>query len=113
MDLRGIAQISPTQWVICGGMETDQYVSRKTYLLTYDPVVGGITSESTFENAVQIVNRQIILSEPAKAISLINADGKTLHTLSIENPTIPAALSGFYLIRVDFGNDVVTKKVVL
>tara|TARA_B110000046_G_scaffold179565_1_gene208960 strand:+ start:617 stop:829 length:213 start_codon:yes stop_codon:yes gene_type:complete len=47
MDLRGIAQISSNEWVICGGMEADQYVSNKTYLLPYDPLVGGSNSSDS------------------------------------------------------------------
>ncbi|CAG5086276.1 T9SS type A sorting domain-containing protein [Parvicella tangerina] len=42
MDLRGIAKIASNQWIICGGMESNQQVSNKTYLLTYDPIIGGL-----------------------------------------------------------------------
>ena len=36
MDLRNIAKISPTQYVIAGGMLANQVVSNKTFLLEYD-----------------------------------------------------------------------------
>src|SRR5690606_4432446 len=42
MDLRGSGQVSPTEWIICGGMESGQIVSNKTYLLVYDPITGSI-----------------------------------------------------------------------
>jgi hypothetical protein len=42
MDLRGIAQITPTSWIICGGMETGQTVTNRAFLLEFDPQVGGI-----------------------------------------------------------------------
>jgi hypothetical protein len=42
MDLRGIAQIAPTQWIICGGMEPGQVVSKKAWLLEYDAVAGDL-----------------------------------------------------------------------
>lgn len=37
MDLRGIARVSDNSWIICGGMEANQLVSNKTWLLQYDP----------------------------------------------------------------------------
>lgn len=33
MDLRGIAKISNNLWIICGGMDTNQIVSNRTFLL--------------------------------------------------------------------------------
>lgn len=42
MDLRGIARISDTQWIICGGMQSNQTVSNRTFLITYDPIIGGL-----------------------------------------------------------------------
>lgn len=47
MDLRGIARIAPTKWIICGGMELGQVVSNKTYLLEYDPIIGGFAELNT------------------------------------------------------------------
>lgn len=42
MDLRGIARISDTDWIVCGGMQSNQEVSNSTFLITYDPVVGSV-----------------------------------------------------------------------
>ena len=42
MDLRGIAQITPTSWIICGGMETGQTVTNRAFLLEFDPQVGSV-----------------------------------------------------------------------
>jgi len=36
MDLRGAAQISDTEFIICGGMEEDQKVTNRAFLLTFD-----------------------------------------------------------------------------
>ncbi|MCR9172175.1 MAG: hypothetical protein NXI10_06770 [bacterium] len=33
MDLRGIAKLSNNRWIICGGMDTNQVVSNRTFLL--------------------------------------------------------------------------------
>lgn len=51
MDLRGIGQVSPTSWIICGGMEDEQLVSDRTFLLEYDPSVGvaGLVHEFRYE----------------------------------------------------------------
>jgi len=38
MDLRGAAQISDTEFIICGGMELDQKVTERAFLLTFDPL---------------------------------------------------------------------------
>ncbi len=39
MDLRGIARAGESSWIICGGMQENQTVSNKTYLLELDPSV--------------------------------------------------------------------------
>ena len=39
MDLRGVAQVSENEWIICGGIGTGQEVLTSTWLLTYDPSV--------------------------------------------------------------------------
>ncbi len=43
MDLRGVAQISENQFIIAGGMTTDQTVSKQTMLITID-YIQGVTS---------------------------------------------------------------------
>lgn len=40
MDLRGIAKVSETSWIICGGILADQEVSDRAFLLELDPDVG-------------------------------------------------------------------------
>lgn len=53
MDLRGIAKISPTSWIICGGMEAGQQVTNRTFLLEFDPLIGGIQS-TVKERSIQV-----------------------------------------------------------
>ncbi|NOQ71644.1 MAG: hypothetical protein GQ574_06570 [Crocinitomix sp.] len=100
MDLRGIAQISPTEWIICGGMEAEQYVSNKTYLLTYDPVVGSL-NEVNSEFEIKLINRQVIIEQPAKNIAVYSVDGKLLATLDLNDARIPDHISGIIIIRVE------------
>ena len=52
MDLRGIAQITPTSWIICGGMETGQQVTNRAFLLEFDPIAGGIEEKTKQELAI-------------------------------------------------------------
>lgn len=112
MDLRGIAQISPTKWVICGGMEADQYVSRKTYLLTYDPLVGNLQKEEK-SHEIKIIDRQVMLDQPAKTIVVYTVDGKLITTLNTEQPIIPLTINGLFIIRIEFENETVTQKIVI
>ncbi len=88
MDLRGIAQISPTEWIICGGMETEQYVSRKTYLLTYDPIVGSIKKNAS-NSSIKIVDDLIIYSGNADKIEIADLTGKIITELDPNSPIIP------------------------
>lgn len=48
MDLRGLGKVSDNSWVICGGMEEDQAVSHKTYLLTLDTYFGVDVAEQVY-----------------------------------------------------------------
>jgi len=66
MDLRGIAQITPTSWIICGGMETGQAVTNKAFLLEFDPQAGGV--EENFKGSISLY--------PNPASDYISLDGK-------------------------------------
>jgi hypothetical protein len=46
MDLRGIAKISETEWIICGGMEPGQVVTNKTFKIEIDPVVASVENNA-------------------------------------------------------------------
>ena len=37
MDLRGLAKVGENQWIVCGGMQGEQEVSDRAFLLTFDP----------------------------------------------------------------------------
>ncbi len=75
MDLRGIATIAPDQFIIAGGMEANQKVSNKTYLLTYwDGFIAGIPEE-------HLVAPPTIYPSPAN--SFITIEEETPGQLSI------------------------------
>ncbi len=42
MDLRGVARISETEWIICGGMESGQTVTNRTFKIEIDPIVAEV-----------------------------------------------------------------------
>ncbi len=111
MDLRGVAQTTPTTWVICGGMEEDQEVSQRTFLLTYDPVVGSINTENK-QSQITIIDNSIVLSEPAKQIALYSLDGKFVQEISLNDLQLPIDLKGAYIINVHFDNGMVSKKII-
>lgn len=112
MDLRGIAKIGPTQWIICGGMEEEQIVSKKTYLLTYDPIVGGLSESKTIQTKIQIIKNQVI-AKGAHHIELFSVDGKLVKTLQINNPTLPENLTGVFIIKATFEKHTATRKIAL
>lgn len=80
MDLRGAGKVSTNEWIICGGMDTAQIVSDRTFLLTYDPVVGSL-NEPTNTPSFKIVNRELIFENPVKGLKLISLDGKLISEL--------------------------------
>jgi N-acetylneuraminic acid mutarotase len=105
MDLRGIGKISDTEWIICGGMEAGQQVSNKTYLITYDPVIGAV-QESDWKalkvspNPVKGV-LNLDLSRVA-SFQIIDLSGKLIlkgnTSGSLDVSSLP---SGLYLLLVE------------
>lgn len=74
MDMRGNGQVSPTEWIIAGGMESGQQVSDKTYLLTYDPITG---STPSYEKPhYSLINGKLIVGDDVDEARLLTVDGK-------------------------------------
>ncbi len=82
MDLRGAGQVSPTSWIICGGMMGAQEVVNRAFLLEYDPVVAGVQDNDElvielFPNPVQ--NRLFIKSnQKITDLKVWSVEGKLL-----------------------------------
>jgi len=81
MDLRGNGQVSATSWVICGGMEDGQEVSKRTFLLEYDPVTGSMDEE---EISVWLKDGKLNFSEQVEEVKIYGLDGKLL----MQNPDL-------------------------
>ncbi|MBK9190187.1 MAG: hypothetical protein IPM77_01120 [Crocinitomicaceae bacterium] len=97
MDLRGAAQTSSESWIICGGMESGQQVSNRTFLLTYDPLTGNIP-EPDFYN-FHIAESKVIFNQTPVKIEIYSMDGKMLSEIDIHDPVIPTNLKGFFIIK--------------
>ncbi|MEO9534021.1 MAG: hypothetical protein ABJG68_03415 [Crocinitomicaceae bacterium] len=109
MDLRGIGKVSPTSWIICGGMEDGQVVSKRTFLLEYDPITGGFED---FKNPeFKIIDRHLIFEDITSEIKLISLDGKTVHQFS--DLRIPDNFSGIYLLQFSQDGMVINEKIKL
>lgn len=105
MDLRGIAKLSNNRWVICGGMDTNQMVSNRTFILESNSlnianVQGGNGTISYHEYGVRIH-----FDTPQLSV-LLDASGRKVRTfdasedLLIRNGVYP---TGVYLIRSKSG----------
>ncbi len=75
MDLRGIAKLSNNRWIICGGMDTNQVVSNRTFLLENPSVyIDEITAINGFD--VRYYPDQIVIGSVFSGTTkLISMDG--------------------------------------
>ena len=104
MDLRGIAQLSNNRWIICGGMDTNQVVSNRTFLLENPSVeLEELSIPSGYEIAYEL-DRVIIRTPEIGVAHLYNSSGqqvrmwkvKTNYSLNFEDFE-----SGVYLFKQD------------
>lgn len=112
MDLRNAAKISPTQWVICGGMEPGQYVSSRTFLLTYDPVVGAVYEEDP-KKYYALNNRYLTFYELPEEVKLYGLNGQLMHVLKNESGEIPDYIQGHFILSIQFAEYTIGSEIVL
>lgn len=110
MDLRGAAQISPVSWIICGGMQEGQEVSRRTFRLDFDPVVGGLSAS---EIVIKVIDRTIVSSEQLSQIELYSTDGKRVQVIEPEEAKISDEWSGIYVLRCNSQKGVFSLRIAL
>jgi hypothetical protein len=103
MDMRGAAQVSPTEWIICGGMDENQKVTNRTFLLTYDPITGGVDSS---EKLIIYVYNNMILSA-----QLFDLNGNLIE--SIDWTTIKTIYKGFFILSVKTDINIISTKIML
>ena len=75
MDLRGIATVTPTSWIICGGMSSNQLVSNKMFLLQLD-TSASVEGESEPRPNWQFAENQLVIdANETGTVSLWNTAG--------------------------------------
>lgn len=97
MDMRGIAQISSTSWIICGGMNENQDVTNRTFILNYDPITGGIYNEN--ETKTFVFNNQIHSEHPINKALLYDMTGQLIEEVS--DNVIKTNSTGIYILVID------------
>lgn len=100
MDFRGAAQVSPTSWIICGGMEADQVVSSRTFLLELDPSVG-VNEETSCVSF--IANSLVSACEEPQSYWVYDLSGRLCWTGAVsQGSSVDLAQnlpSGIYVVR--------------
>ena len=100
MDLRGVAQISNTSWIICGGMDENQAVTNRTFLLNYDPITGGIQNKKISNTYVQ--NSLIYTNYKVREAVLYDLSGRLVEV--INDNFIKTQSEGIYLLSITDAN---------
>ena len=77
MDLRGIAKLGSDRWIICGGMDTNQLVSNRTFLLE-SSTVGMSLSQPNMFDIRDLGDRIVIESLSNEKAALIDLQGKEI-----------------------------------
>ncbi len=99
MDLRGVAQISSTEWIICGGMDENQKVNNRTFLLTYDPITGGL-----FNNELSnpyVYNRWIISDKIIQSATLYSVNGQMIEYIDVNDLKVKTQKTGLFILKLE------------
>lgn len=92
MDFRGIAQLSNNRWIVCGGMDSSQVVSNRTFLLE-NSVLNVTEQESIQPLKVFYHSNHVTIKSPERnSASLVTIDGKVVQTFE-ENDTFDIVTS--------------------
>lgn len=107
MDMRGVAQVSATSWIICGGMDESQKVTNRTFLLTYDPITGRVSSN--IESNVYVYDHQIISREQVLSAQLFDLQGRLIE--NIQNSYIRTKGKGIFILKVETEKGILSSKI--
>ena len=108
MDLRGLAQLTETSWVICGGMSDNQIVTNEVLMLEYQPASFLIESNDDEIQHVFDLETKVLTINSSNRIStvhILNTNGQLIQPdLTLEHTSCSinfSALSkGMYVISV-------------
>ncbi|MDX2361046.1 MAG: hypothetical protein QNK23_09585 [Crocinitomicaceae bacterium] len=96
MDLRGIAKLANNRWIICGGMDTNQVVSNRTFLLENNSL--GIFEFTPSIFAVNNFGTYVVIQSPnIGEARIVDEQGKTLKEFA------PASTFEFHRMRSGMG----------
>lgn len=84
MDLRGIAKLSNNRWIICGGMDTNQVVSNRTFLLESSSLALSDVKKDQFE-VIYSDSEVRINSKKNEEASLIDNSGKIISRFELND----------------------------
>lgn len=105
MDLRGIAKLGNNRWIICGGMDTNQVVSNRTFLLESNSL--SVPSKASETLQIGYSQNGITVAAPsATTFELMDLSGKILKAFesSKEIQILNSEYTnGTYLIRWENG----------
>ncbi len=105
MDLRGIAKLGNNRWIICGGMDTNQVVSNRTFLLESNSL--SVPSKASETLQIGYSQNGITVAAPSAAtFELMDLSGKILKAFesSKEIQILNSEYTnGTYLIRWENG----------
>lgn len=107
MDLRGIAKIGSNQWIICGGMDTNQVVSNRTFLLENNSLGLEDFKLSDYKVLDHDEYYEVQLSMKVEA-SLLDLNGRELKRYMNDNQFLISKndlVAGVYLFK--FGNSII------
>ncbi|MCB9225043.1 MAG: hypothetical protein R2780_05395 [Crocinitomicaceae bacterium] len=104
MDLRGAGQISPTEWIICGGMISGQEVSKSTFKLTYDPVTGNFEELANNKPTFYLQDHSLIFDQEVSGIKILSPEGKVVE--EVKGQTIGHLDAGIYILEYTFEGSV-------
>lgn len=110
MDLRGVAQIAPNQWVVCGGMEEGQVVSKKSYLIEFDETYVGLGEPETSPLLIypNPVSDYIWLGVVPDRVEVFDVNGQLVDTANTSKVDVSDLAKGLYLIKVFNGQGLTT-----
>ncbi len=108
MDLRGVGQVSPTSWIICGGMMGAQEVTDRAFLLEYDPIIAGVNDQKEDDwilspNPASDVIRFSNL-KPVNELEIYSTSGSLVYRtnqLTQNQLDVSFLEAGMYLVRIN------------
>ncbi|GAB5416246.1 MAG: hypothetical protein Crog4KO_11700 [Crocinitomicaceae bacterium] len=106
MDLRGIAKLSNNRWIICGGMDTNQIVSNRTFLLESNSLELPTIQTKEFLEIQYTSEAVIITSDDVTNMELLTISGRLVEMFSAKKTVhlpIEDYPAGMYFIRTSRG----------